>query len=118
MHRFRLTQSMSRRSIRRSSRLSKPHGQGDHSCPRKTEQWFGALLLFVLTATDHGRPELERLEQELQDELTQLSTNSIQRLVDGATHSSLIIEQQDAQVTVDAVQQVIEAVRTGKPLAS
>jgi pimeloyl-ACP methyl ester carboxylesterase len=79
---------------------------------------FGTLPLFVLTATDHDRPEIEPIAQELQHELTQLSTNSVQRVVEGATHSSFIIEQQDALVTVDALQQVISAVRTGNPLAS
>jgi pimeloyl-ACP methyl ester carboxylesterase len=79
---------------------------------------FGALPLVVLTATEHGRPEIEPIALEMQRELTQLSTNSVQRVVEGATHSSFIIEQQDAQVTVDALQQGIEAVRTGKRLAS
>jgi hypothetical protein len=79
---------------------------------------FGALPLVVLTATEHGRPEIEPIALEMQWELTQLSTNSVQRVVEGATHSSLIIKQQDAQVTNDAIHQVIEAVRTGKLLAS
>lgn len=77
---------------------------------------FSARPLFVLTATEHGRPEIEPIAQELQHELTQLSTNSVQRVVDGATHASFIIQQQDAQITIDALQQVIEAARTGTPL--
>jgi pimeloyl-ACP methyl ester carboxylesterase len=79
---------------------------------------LGELPLFVLTATDHGRPEIEVIGQELQLELAQLSTNSHQRIVEGATHSSLIIEQQDALATIYALQRVIEAVRIGEPLAS
>jgi pimeloyl-ACP methyl ester carboxylesterase len=79
---------------------------------------LGALPLFVLTATDHGRPEIEVLGQELQHELTQLSTNSVQRIVEGATHSSLIIEKQDALATIDAIRRVVEVVRTGESLAS
>jgi hypothetical protein len=38
--------------------------------------------------------------------------------VEGATHSSLIIEERDAQVTVDALQQVIAAIHTGNLLVS
>jgi pimeloyl-ACP methyl ester carboxylesterase len=79
---------------------------------------LSALPLFVLTATEHGRPEIEQLGQALQHELTQLSTNSVQRVVEGATHSSLIIEERDAQVTVDALQQVIAAIHTGNLLVS
>jgi pimeloyl-ACP methyl ester carboxylesterase len=79
---------------------------------------LGALPLFVLTAADHARPDIEPIAQELQRELTQLSTNSVQWVVDGATHTSFIMEQQDAHVTVDALQQVIAAIRTGNPLAS
>jgi hypothetical protein len=79
---------------------------------------LGVMPLIVLTATDHGRPEIEAIGQELQQELTQLSTNSVQRIVEGATHSSLIVKQQDALATIDALQRVIAAVRTGNSLAS
>jgi pimeloyl-ACP methyl ester carboxylesterase len=79
---------------------------------------FGALPLVVLTATDHGQPEIEPIAAEMQRELTQLSTNSVQRVVDGANHTSLIIKQQDAQITVEALQQVVEAVRSGQPVGS
>ena len=78
---------------------------------------LGALPLFVLTATEHGRPEIEAIAQEMQLELAQLSTNSLQRVVEGATHSSVIIEEEDAQTTIDAIQRVVEAVRSGEPLA-
>jgi pimeloyl-ACP methyl ester carboxylesterase len=84
----------------------------------RTAGTLGARPLFVLTATEHGRPEIEAIVQELQQELSQLSTDSVQRVVEGATHSSFIIEKQDALVTVDALQQVIVAIRTGNPLAA
>ncbi len=93
---------------------------------------LGALPLVVLTATDHGYASAvaavaaparldalqaqERLWQEFQTELRALSTNSIQRVVDGADHSSLLLKQHDAHVTSEAILQVVEAARSGQPL--
>src|SRR5215211_2635136 len=53
---------------------------------------------------------------EMQDELAALSSDSIHRVVDGATHESLLYESRDAQVTSAAIEQVVEAVRTDRPL--
>jgi len=53
---------------------------------------------------------------EMQDELATLSPNSIHRVVEGATHESLLYERHDAQVTSAAIEQVVEAVCTGRPL--
>jgi len=53
---------------------------------------------------------------EMQDELATLSTNSIHRVVDGATHVSLLYDEGDAQVTSAAIDQVVVAVRTDRPL--
>jgi pimeloyl-ACP methyl ester carboxylesterase len=53
---------------------------------------------------------------EMQDELASLSPNSIHRVVNGATHESLLYERRDAQVTSAAIDQVVEAVRTDQPL--
>jgi pimeloyl-ACP methyl ester carboxylesterase len=78
---------------------------------------FGGIPLFVLTATDHGAaPDLERQWQVWQSGFTALSTNSIQRVVPGATHSSLLFRSTDAKITVEAILQVVEAVRTGEQL--
>ena len=52
---------------------------------------------------------------ELQDELAALSANSIHRVVEGATHASLMYERGDAQVSSAAVDQVVEAVRADRP---
>ena len=52
----------------------------------------------------------------MQDELAALSSDSIHRVVDGATHESLLYESRDAQVTSAAIEQVVEAVRTDRPL--
>src|ERR687893_717322 len=53
---------------------------------------------------------------EMQEELATLSPNSIHRVVDGATHVSLLYDKSDAQVTSAAIEQVVEAVRTDRPL--
>jgi pimeloyl-ACP methyl ester carboxylesterase len=79
---------------------------------------LGALPLFVLTATEHGTPpDLEILWQGWQTGFTGLSTNSVQRIVSGATHASLILDSTDAKASIDAILQVVEAARTGQPLA-
>lgn len=73
--------------------------------------------LFVLSATEHGAPpEVEQLAQELQLELAALSTNNVHKIVPGADHASLLIEEEDAQITTAAILAVIEAVHTGKML--
>jgi len=80
---------------------------------------LGAIPLFVLTATDHGTPpDLEQLWQGWQAGFSGLSTNSVQRVVPGASHSSLVFDKTDSKETIQAILQVIEASRTGQPLAS
>jgi pimeloyl-ACP methyl ester carboxylesterase len=80
---------------------------------------LGAIPLLVLTATEHGTPpELEQLWQGWQTGFTALSTNSVQRIVPGATHTSLIFDPTHAKVSAEAILQVIEATRTGQPLVS
>jgi pimeloyl-ACP methyl ester carboxylesterase len=82
---------------------------------------LGAKPLVVLTATDHtdtfgptDAAPIEPVWREMQDELATLSTNSAHHLVDGATHSSL--QTKDAPVTSAAIEQVVQAVRTGARL--
>ncbi len=53
---------------------------------------------------------------EMQEELASLSPNSVHRVVDGATHVSLLYDKSDAQVTGVAIDQVVEAARTDRPL--
>ena len=62
--------------------------------------------------------ETRRVYNELQAELLVLSSNSVRRIVDGASHTSLVYNQQHAQQTSAAIRQVVEAVREGKRLAS
>jgi pimeloyl-ACP methyl ester carboxylesterase len=78
---------------------------------------LGDLPLFVLTATDHGTPpDLEQLWQGWQAGFTALSTNSVQQILTGATHGSLVFDTTDAKVSVEAILQVVEAARTGAAL--
>jgi pimeloyl-ACP methyl ester carboxylesterase len=52
---------------------------------------------------------------ELQGELADLSSNSSHRIVEGATHESLLSEKSDAQATSTAIREVVEAVRKDQP---
>jgi pimeloyl-ACP methyl ester carboxylesterase len=53
---------------------------------------------------------------ELQDELATLSSNSMHRVVQGATHTSLMYERSDARATSAAIVEVVAAVRNDRPL--
>jgi pimeloyl-ACP methyl ester carboxylesterase len=53
----------------------------------------------------------------LQAEMTQLSTNSVQRIIPNATHASLILNKADAVASSKAILDVVTAVRTAQPLA-
>jgi hypothetical protein len=48
--------------------------------------------------------------------MADLSTNGSYRIVEGATHMSLVFRQADAQVSADGILDVLEAARTGAPL--
>jgi pimeloyl-ACP methyl ester carboxylesterase len=78
---------------------------------------LGNVPLFVVTATNHGTPpDLEELWQGWQTGFTALSTNSLQQIVPGATHGSLVFSSTDAKLSVEAILQVVEAARTGAAL--
>jgi pimeloyl-ACP methyl ester carboxylesterase len=77
---------------------------------------LGSIPLIVVSATTPD-DETRRVWTEINGELAQLSTNSVHRVMQGATHSGLLWKSEHAQVTIDAIQQVIEAARTGQPLA-
>ena len=77
---------------------------------------LGSIPLIVVSATTPD-DETRRVWTEMNGELAELSTNSVHRVMQGATHSGLVWKSEHAQVTIDAIQQVIEAARTGQPLA-
>ena len=79
---------------------------------------LGSIPLFVLTATDHGTPpDLEQLWQGWQTGFTALSTNSVQQIVTGATHGSIVFNSEDAKVSIAAILQVVEVARNGYQLS-
>jgi pimeloyl-ACP methyl ester carboxylesterase len=76
---------------------------------------LGSMPLVVLTATEHGfSPETERQHLQLQTELAGLSSNSRQRIVDGATHVSLVNNREQSQTTVDAIEGVLTTTRDSR----
>lgn len=84
---------------------------------------LGDMPLVVLTAEktyDEQPPELAAPARQawrtLQADLVTLSSNSSHQVVAGATHESLVTNQEHAQPTVAAILQVVEAVRANRPL--
>lgn len=55
--------------------------------------------------------------QASQIELANLSTNSVHKTIDSASHEALIISPDAAANTMQAVQDVVTAARTGAPLS-
>jgi pimeloyl-ACP methyl ester carboxylesterase len=53
-----------------------------------------------------------------QIDLASLSTHSLQRVVPGATHSSLVDDRVDASASSQAIRDVVRSVRTATPLAN
>jgi pimeloyl-ACP methyl ester carboxylesterase len=54
----------------------------------------------------------------LQEKMVDLSTNSTQRLIQDATHTSLIEDQGDSAISIQAILDVVDAVRSGEPLST
>ncbi len=67
---------------------------------------------------ERGAPadDARRTLNELHAELAELSTNSSHRIVEGATHGSLVHNHDDAQAAIAAVEAVLTAIQTGQPL--
>ncbi len=53
---------------------------------------------------------------KLQDDLATLSSNSMHRVVKGATHTSLVYDRSDSQATSAAIVEVVQAVRNDQSL--
>jgi hypothetical protein len=75
---------------------------------------LGSIPLIVVATTPDD--ETRRVWTEINGEFAGLSTNSIHRVMQGATHSGLLWKSEHAQATTDAIKQVIEATRTRQPL--
>ena len=74
---------------------------------------LGNKPLAVVTAPKQAEPGW----LDLQDDLATLSSNSTHRVVEGATHTSLLYELSDAQASSAGIVEVVAAVRNGRPLA-
>jgi pimeloyl-ACP methyl ester carboxylesterase len=87
---------------------------GEFLAPTQTRRLesLGNKPLAVVTAGESEPSWLKR-----QDDLATLWSNSIHRVVKGATHTSVVYERSDAQATSAAIVEVVAAVRNDRPLA-
>ncbi|MDQ0095029.1 alpha/beta fold hydrolase [Paeniglutamicibacter psychrophenolicus] len=74
---------------------------------------FADQPLVVLTAGSGSAPGWAAPQKAL----ASLSTNSLHRVIDGATHTSLLSDQEDAAATAGGILDVVSAVRTASPLS-
>jgi pimeloyl-ACP methyl ester carboxylesterase len=74
---------------------------------------LGNKPLAVVSATKQAEPGW----LDLQDDLVTLSSDSMHRVVKGATHTSLLYDRSDAQASSAAIIEVVAAVRNDRPLA-
>jgi pimeloyl-ACP methyl ester carboxylesterase len=72
---------------------------------------LGEKSLMVVSSADH-----DAKTGALQEELTSLSSNSTQRVVEGSTHLSLVVDRDHASQTSASILEVVEAVRSDQPL--
>lgn len=83
---------------------------------------LGDIPLIVISANTawftKGAPadRARTILNTLHDEIAQLSTNNLHVIVDGATHGSLVLNQDDAHQVVMAIEAVLSAIETGQPL--
>jgi pimeloyl-ACP methyl ester carboxylesterase len=75
---------------------------------------FGDKPLIVVTAGDDAQEGW----LPLQDELAQLSSNSVHRLLPNVTHSSLVEDHRDSASASSAILDVVHAVRLGSRLTT
>ena len=73
---------------------------------------FGDKPLFVLTAGEHPATWMAS-----QERLLSLSTNSLQEIVAGATHTDVLLEERYAAATSRAILAVVGSVRNDRPLS-
>lgn len=76
---------------------------------------YGALPLIVLSV-DQPTNRSRQTWTEVNAKLATYSTIGIHRVVAGADHMALALDREHAQVTIDAILQVVEATRTGQLL--
>jgi hypothetical protein len=74
------------------------------------------VLVLSAASTYADNPAAQSTWEQLQQDLTSLSANSVRRSVPGTTHESLVYSQAGAQHTAAAVLELVEAIRRGQPL--
>ena len=74
---------------------------------------LGDRPLIVLTAAEDAHEGW----LPLQDEMAALSTNSVHRVIQDATHTTLIEDRGDSANSIQAILDVVSAVRSGEPLS-
>jgi pimeloyl-ACP methyl ester carboxylesterase len=72
---------------------------------------IGSTPLTVLSATEHGLPELESYTLGLQGELAALSTNGKHEIATGTDHMSLVSDPHDALRTIAVIGAAVEQAR-------
>jgi len=88
----------------------------------RTTGSLGNLPLVVISANTawftKGAPadDARKILNSLQSEITGFSTNSSHRIIEGATHGSLVHNQSDAQAVISAIENVLTSLQTGQPL--
>jgi hypothetical protein len=80
---------------------------------RAAKTWKTSLPLVVLTA---GRGH-DAAWSAAQNRMATLSTNSVHRVIDGATHEDLVVSEEDAAATTQAILDVVASVRSPRRLA-
>lgn len=80
---------------------------------------LGDLPLVILTTAevDAAAAPDQQVLRTMQQELAALSSDSQYRVVEGATHNSLVHNYRHAQAVIDAISAILEAARTGSLLA-
>jgi hypothetical protein len=73
---------------------------------------LGAKPLIVVSAVEDAHAGW----LPLQEKMAGLSTNSVQRVIQDASHTSLIEDEGDSANAIRAILDVVEAVRSGEPL--
>jgi hypothetical protein len=71
----------------------------------------------VLSSTEGaGTPEEARIKRQMSAEMAELSSNSREVQVTGATHTGLAVNPDHASVMSGTIRQVLDAARKGQPL--
>ena len=73
---------------------------------------FANKPLFVLTAGEHPASWIAS-----QKKMLSLSTNSVQEIVAGASHTDMVLEEKYATATAQAILAVVDSVRNDRPLS-